>query len=319
MKRVIQQFIAIILLLSAFSCKKEPVTGVSLPSSLDVAVDKTVTLTPTIMPENAHNKTVTWETSNCEVATVNDGNVTGVAAGHAIVTVITQDGGKKATCLVKVYQVIEPEMVFVDGGTFTMGCTDDECVNHELPDHSVTLSDFKIAKYTITQKEWKAIMNSNPSFSQDDLKPVTMVGWNDILMYIQKLNVLTGKNYRLPTEAEWEFAARGGNKSEGYKYSGSNNVDEVAWYNGKTYQVGLKKPNELGIYDMSGNVFEVCSDWYGVYTDVPLTNPTGPSSGTGRVARGGNYGNFASFCRVASRTSPNNLKAQNVGFRLVHP
>jgi len=321
MSRKIYQLIVIaLLLIVAISCKKEPVAGVKLEERfITLAVGRTATLTVIIIPDNAANQTVSWESSDIKVASVDNGKVTAKAVGKATITVTTQDGNFTAICEVTVLQPIEPEMVLVEGGTFTMGCTDDECASHELPTHKITLSNFNIGKYTITQKEWKAIMNFNPSYSKDDEKPVTMVDWNDIQSYIQKLNTLTGKNYRLPTEAEWEYAARGGNKSENYKYSGSDNVDEVAWYDGKTYPVGLKKPNELDIYDMSGNVFEVCGDWYGVYTDAPQTNPTGPATGTGRIARGGNYNNMAFYCRVVSRVSPKNLKAQNAGFRLVHP
>ena len=138
----------------------------------------------------------------------------------------------------------------------------------------------------------------------------------------KKLNAITGKTFRLPTEAEWEYAARGGSKSKDYKYSGSNNIDDVAWYDGnssyKTHEVGTKAPNELGLYDMSGNVWEWCSDWYGEYSSSTQTNPTGPTSGSYRVLRGGSWDSYAEFCRVSYRSSytPADRYSYN-GLRLV--
>jgi formylglycine-generating enzyme required for sulfatase activity len=186
-------------------------------------------------------------------------------------------------------------MVFVEGGTFTMGCTSEnerECRDDDKPAHSVTVGDFYIAKYEVTQRLWKAVMGSDHKrlrFAGDDL-PVQNITWSNIQYFIKKLNELTGKNYRLPTEAEWEYAARGGNKSKGYKYSGSNNIDDVTWryddYNQERRPVGTKQPNELGIYDMSGNVSEWVNDWFGGYTADAKTNPQGPESGSERVYRG---------------------------------
>jgi formylglycine-generating enzyme required for sulfatase activity len=185
-------------------------------------------------------------------------------------------------CLQSYAQTIpDIEMVFVKGGTFTMGCTaeqGDDCFDNEEPAHKVTLSDFYIGKYEVTQAQWKAVTGNNPSkFNGCDNCPVEGVSWNDIQEFIKKLNAKTGLNYRLPTEAEWEYAARGGAQSRGYKYSGSNSVDEVAWYYGnsgnETHPAGTKKANELGIYDMSGNVYEWCNDWYGAYNSEAQTNP----------------------------------------------
>jgi len=199
----------------------------------------------------------------------------------------------------------EPEMVFVQGGTFKMGSN--EGINDGKPVHSVTLSSFEIGKYEVTQAQWKAIMGYNPSnFKGDDL-PVENVSWDDVQDFLQKLNVKTGKKYRLPTEAEWEFAARGGNKSKGYTYSGSNTLNDVAWLsdnsNSKTHVVGSLKANELDIYDMSGNVWEWCSDWYdeNYYKNSPTQNPKGPNNGDTRVLRGGSWYFNSDVCRVANR------------------
>ena len=218
------------------------------------------------------------------------------------------------------------EMVFVQGGTFTMGCTSEQgkdCKKDEKPAHQVTVSDFYIGKYEVTQAQWQVIMGSNPSrFQKGDNYPVEKVSWNDVQEFIRKLNTQTGKNYRLPTEAEWEFAARGGNGSMGYKYSGSNIAGDVAWYVDdsklETNTVGTKSPNELGIYDMSGNVSEWCSDCYGYYNSNAQTNPQGPSSRIDRVLRGGGWGNKARSVRTTYRirSAPGN-RSFSIGFRLV--
>ena len=200
-------------------------------------------------------------------------------------------------------------MVYVEGGTFTMGATAEQkkTTKSEKPTHSVTLSSFYIGKYEVTQSLWKAVMGSNPSRFEGDNLPVERVSWNDCQTFLRKLNAMTGQNFRLPTEAEWEFAARGGNRNRGYQYSGSNVLSDVAWYDdnsgSKTHNVGTKAPNELGIYDMSGNVWEWCQDWYGDYHGYSQTNPTGPSSASGRVNRGGSWYNYARYCRVAVRGS----------------
>ena len=218
------------------------------------------------------------------------------------------------------------EMVYVKGGTFTMGATAEQgsdAFSNEKPTHSVTVSDFYIGKYEITQAQWIAVMGSNPSNFQGDNLPVEKVSWNDIQEFIQKLNAQTGKKFRLPTEAEWEYAARGGSQSKGYKYSGSNNISDVAWYednsNSKTHPVGQKTPNELGIYDMSGNVYEWCQDWYNssAYSSSSQTNPTGPSSGSYRVLRGGSWFNGAGNCRVSNRGGYTpDYRSNSYGFRL---
>ena len=218
------------------------------------------------------------------------------------------------------------EMVYVAGGTFTMGASDSEpeVVSGEKLAHSVTLSSYYIGKYEVTQKQWVEIMGSNPSNFKGDNLPVENVSWDDIQEFIRKLNARTGKNYRLPTEAEWKFAARGGNSSRGYKYSGSDNLDAVAWYYGnsgnKTHAVGTKSPNELGIYDMTGNVSEWCQDWYGenYYSHSPSSNPQGPSSGSGRVLGCGSWLSDARSSRVSCRGSAApDFRYGDHGFRLV--
>ena len=190
-----------------------------------------------------------------------------------------------------------------------MGATSEQgsdAYDSEKPVHSVTLSDYYIGETEVTQELWTAVMGNNPSYySGYPKRPVEDVTWNDCQEFVKKLNQLTGKNFRLPTEAEWEYAARGGKKSKGYKYSGSNTIDDVAWYTNnsgsKTHDVKTKQANELGIYDMSGNVYEWCQDWYGSYSSSSQTNPTGPSSGSYRVRRGGSWYDTAGYCRVSYR------------------
>ena len=185
------------------------------------------------------------------------------------------------------------DMMMVKAGTFTMGATSEmeDPESNEKPTHQVTLTnDYYIGKTEVTQALWKAVMGNNPSYFKGDNLPVAKVSWDDCQKFISKLNSLTGQNFRLPTEAEWEFAARGGNNSNHYQYSGSNELGDVAWHDGnsggKTHVVATKQPNELGIYDMNGNVSEWCSDWYGNYSSSSQTNPTGPNSGSCRVLRG---------------------------------
>ena len=216
-------------------------------------------------------------------------------------------------------------MVKVEGSTFTMGATPEQgndAYEYERPAHQVTLSDYYIGRYEVTQKEWQAVMGDNPSKFYGDNLPVDYVSGNDCQDFINKLNQLTGLKFRLPTEAEWEFAARGGKQSKSYKYSGSDNAKNIAWYvknsGSKPHQVGTKEPNELGIYDMSGNVGEWCGDWYGRYSSSAQTNPTGPSSGSARVLRGGSWYLYASNCRVSFRGSGDPLgRFYASGFRVV--
>ena len=228
---------------------------------------------------------------------------------------------------------VEFKMVYVEGGTFMMGAQnsdpkspnyDGEALDDESPVHEVELSDYYIGETQVTQALWKAVMGNNPSvFTVDDDFPVETVSWDDIVeKFIPALNKKTGRTFRLPTEAEWEYAARGGNKSKGHMYSGSDEIDEVAWYmgnsGGETHPVKGKKANELGLYDMSGNVWEWCSDWFGFYSSGAQTNPQGPDKGLRRVLRGGSFGYEARYCRVSSRIpcTPN-TSSYIVGFRLV--
>lgn len=203
-------------------------------------------------------------------------------------------------------------MVKVEGGTFTMGATSEQgsqADSDEKPTHQVTLSDYMIGKTEVTQEQWEAVMGSNPSRYKGSNLPVESVSWNECQEFIKKLNSLTGLSFRLPTEAEWEYAARGGAKSRGYKYSGSNDIDAVAWCyskdsnSSKTHTVATKQANELGLYDMSGNVYEWCSDWSGDYSASHQTNPAGPSTGSIRVIRGGSWCSDVWFCQVSDRLS----------------
>jgi formylglycine-generating enzyme required for sulfatase activity len=239
------------------------------------------------------------------------------------------------------------EMVSVAGGTFTMGCTSeqgDACWNDdEIPSHSVTLSGYYIGKYEVTQGLWKAVMGSLPDPSRllptftwgyglGDNYPIYVVSWNDAQTFIKTLNNKSGKTYRLPTEAEWEFAARGGNSSRGYKYSGSDTLENVAWYrentgtsgsaNYGTRPVGTKSPNELGIYDMSGNVSEWVNDEFDAYSSNAQTNPTGPLNGYGNVFRGGGWSDISpsrygkDHYRVSARDRADFRLSSDLGFRL---
>jgi formylglycine-generating enzyme required for sulfatase activity len=200
------------------------------------------------------------------------------------------------------------DMVRIEGGVFTMGGTreqGEEAFDDEKPSHKVAVSSFYMAKYPITQEQWEAVMGSNPSHFKGEKLPVDSVSWYDCLEFIKKLSEVTGKHFRLPTEAEWEFAARGGKKGKRYKYSGGNILNQVGWYNensnGTSHQVGLKSPNELGLYDMSGNIWEWVQDWKGEYTECEQENPTGPEVGMEKVCRGGGWNREIDRARVSYR------------------
>ncbi len=231
---------------------------------------------------------------------------------------------------------IEFDIVYVKGGTFQMGATSEQGRDYdsdERPVHSVTLSDYYIGKFEVTQGLWEKVMGT--TIHEQRIKagysstngvgsdyPMYYVNWEEAQEFCKKLSQLTGKTYVLPTEAQWEYAARGGVKSKGYKYSGSNTIGNVAWYDDNssesTHPVGTKQPNELGIYDMSGNVWEWCSDWYGSYSSESQSNPTGPSTGSYRVLRVGSWSSDAWYCRVSNRGSLNpSSRDYYIGFRVV--
>ena len=228
------------------------------------------------------------------------------------------------------------DMVYVEGGTFQMGATSEQGRDYysdEIPVHSVTLSDYYIGKFEVTQGLWEKVMGT--TIHEQRIKagysstngvgsdyPMYYVNWEEAQEFCKKLSQLTGKTYVLPTEAQWEYAARGGVKSRGYKYSGSNTIGNVAWYSdnssSSTRPVATKQPNELGLYDMSGNVWEWCSDWDGYYSSESQSNPTGPSTGSRRVLRGGSWGYYAGGCRVSYRIGNYpSYRNFNYGFRVV--
>ena len=232
----------------------------------------------------------------------------------------------KENVLKKIVNNIINNMVYVEGGTFMMGATAEQksdAFKNEKPAHQVTLSSYSIGKYEVTQEEWEAVMGSTPSEFKGTKRPVEKVSWDDCQEFIRKLNAMTGKRFRLPTEAEWEFAARGGNKSRGYKYAGGNTIDDVAWYGNNSddhpHNVGTKSPNELGLYDMCGNVWEWCEDWLDKYSKKLQTNPKGPSEGFFRVIRGGSWFLNAGDCRVSRRYgSMPDFRDYLIGLRLAH-
>ena len=220
---------------------------------------------------------------------------------------------------------INMKMIWVEGGEFMMGCTSEQsdCGSDETNVRRVKVDGFYIGMLEVTQAQWKAVMGTNPSYFKGDNLPVEQVSWEEAMEFCRLLSNKTGKTYTLPTEAQWEYAARGGKKNDGTKYAGSNMVDAVAWYTdnsgSSTHPCGTKRANALGIYDMSGNVWEWCKDWYSSsYTSYDTNNPTGPSSGSSRVDRGGSWSNYAGYCRVANRINfTPGYRYSNLGFRVV--
>ena len=248
--------------------------------------------------------------------------IVAVVIGLAIAGVVTLTGKPEAVTAAqcsqrtdangnKVFTIgdVEFTMIKVEGGTFTMGATSElgsDSFGDEKPTYSVTLSSYYIGQTEVTQALWQAVMGSNPSdYFKGSRRPVENVSWDDCQQFINRLNSLTGEQFKLPTEAQWEYAARGGRKSRGYKYAGSSDIGDVAWYTDNSgsqlHDVATKQANELGLYDMSGNVWEWCSDWYGDYSSGSVSDPVGPSSGSGRVGRGGSWYYEAWGCCVSSR------------------
>ena len=290
----------------------------------DVNADGSVNVSDVTALVNQIIGSGSYSAQACDVNGDGEVNVSDVTA---LVNLIINGGGESEDSN-QTFTVngVSFDMIAVEGGTFTMGATAEQAsdaYSDEKPTHQVTLSSYYIGKTEVTQELWQAVMGSNPSgFSGANL-PVEKVSWEDCQIFIAILNELTGKYFRLPTEAEWEYAARGGSKSQGYKYSGSNTVDDVAWYpsnsSSKTHPVATKAPNELGIYDMSGNVLEWCSDWYSssYYSSSSQYNPTGPASGSRRVYRGGSWGSSARLCRVSYRDyNGPSYSYYNLGLRL---
>lgn len=268
-------------------------------------------------------------------------------AGHNIVywDALTEWGEFDHDIMVKISlrplsQVIQANgisftMVYVQGGTFVMGATleqGNDAVENERS-HVVKLSSYYISQTEVTQELWNAVMGENRSFFLGTGQPVNLVSYQDITTFISRLNLITGLNFNLPTEAEWEFAARGGKKSQGYKYAGGNNLRAVAWFGqkenetydngnseGHSHMVATKQPNELGLYDMSGNLWEWCRDYYGDYPTTEQTDPTGPKEGKYRVVRGGSFYSRAAYCRVSTRSANTpESRLTHTGFRLSLP
>lgn len=255
---------------------------------------------------------------------INDTNGDGQVSITDITTLIDQLLDINLTSQRYVANGVPFTMVIVRGGSFVMGTNDQasEANFDEFPAHQVTLSTYSIGQTQVTQELWEAVMDYNPSLGViNPQNPVENVSWFECRQFINALNTLTGCQFRLPTEAEWEFAARGGNKSKHYKYSGSNNYDEVAWCelnsNDRTQPVGTKKANELGIYDMSGNVWEWCYDWWAMYSSESCIDPTGPETGTDRICRGGCMEGHVRFCRIGYRQyySPETAR-RDLGLRI---
>jgi formylglycine-generating enzyme required for sulfatase activity len=343
-----------------------PVIGINLDKdTLSLINGERETLTATINPVNADDKTVTWSSSKTSVATVNKGVVTAVSSGVTVITVTTADGGKTAKCNVYVYikgtSTQGVEMMQIPAGNFIMGQ-----IGIAAPTHSVTLSGFYMGKYQVTQEQYQAVIGTNPSdfktattsvtgeSGTPEKLPVENVSWYDALVFCNKLSVNEGltpaysiggstdpavwgtvptnsdttwdaviivsgsTGYRLPTEAQWEYACRAGTTTA---YNTGDTVsDNTGWYGSdKTHRVGLKPANAFGLYDMHGNVFEWCWDWYGVYVSAGQTNPTGASTGSSRVIRGGSWlNNSAGNLRSAYRGQyyPNSV-CMDLGFRII--
>ena len=287
----------------------------SAPSDLQIRLSKEAVAAASNANDVMQDNIFASSTSSLQSAPTSSGfsSTSSVSSGNNEISIPVKNG-------------ITIDMVKVEAGTFMMGATYEmqKPYDDEKPVHQVTLTNnYYMGKYEVTQSLWQVVMGSNPSkFKGDDL-PVERVSWNDCQEFISKLNSMTGRKFRLPTEAEWEYAARGGKKSRGCQYSGSSNISKVAWYDDgnsgrKTHPVGTKQANELGIFDMTGNVLEWCQDKYGLYSRSSQTNPTGAVNGSDRVSRGGNCGYDARSCVSSQRFhAPPGIRTGDFGFRLV--
>ena len=286
----------------------------SAPSDLQIRLSKEAVAAVSNANDVLQDNVSTSSTSSSQSATTSSGfsSTSSVSFGSNEISIPVKNG-------------ITIDMMKVEAGTFMMGATSEmqDPYGDEKPVHQVTLTnDYYMGKYEVTQALWQAVMGSNPSEFKGDNLPVENVSWDDCQDFISKLNSMTGRKFRLPTEAEWEYAARGGNKSRGYQYSGSSKISDVAWYDGnsgsKTRLVGTKQANELGIYDMSGNVWEWCQDRYGSYISSSQTNPTGAVSGSYRVYRGGSWYFDSECCRSSGRgIGTPDISCSIIGLRLV--
>ena len=288
----------------------------SAPSDLQIRLSKEAVAAASnandVIQDNVSTSSTSSSSTQSATTSSDFSSISSVSSGSNEISIPVKNG-------------ISIDMVKVEAGTFMMGATSEMQYpeDDEKPVHQVTLTnDYYMGKYEVTQALWQVVMGSNPSkFKGDDL-PVEQVSWNDCQEFISKLNSMTGRMFRLPSEAEWEYAARGGKKSRGYQYSGSSNISDVAWYcensAEKTHPVGTKQANELGLYDMTGNVWEWCQDWYGSYVSSSQTNPTGAVSGSCRVIRDGSWYGFARNCRSSIRgyDAPDN-RNDSLGLRLV--
>lgn len=283
----------------------------SSPSNLQITLVKDIVTSNQVVPKE-------------NIQEVASSNPNGISSANSPSSKSNVTKPKSITIHLK--KGISIEMMKVEAGSFIMGATSEKEVSDEdeKPAHEVVVShNYYLGKYEVTQEVWKAVMGNvyNPSKFKGANLPVEMVSWQDCQKFIAKLNRMTGLQFRFPTEAEWEFAARGGKESKGYQYCGSDNIADVAWSsansNSKTHPVGMKKANELGLYDMSGNVMEWCQDWYGRYGSLSQKDPTGSYVGTLRINRGGCWSSYPRFCRSSSRNKlqPDD-RYSNLGFRL---
>jgi formylglycine-generating enzyme required for sulfatase activity len=309
--------------------------AVAAPAVVDTASAKAVVDTAAAKAASVDSAHVDTAAARAAVvdsaAAVDSAAVKAAAVDSAAVKPVVKPAAPKAAEVArppKVYPIVKPEieMVLVKGGKFKMGCADEQenCVNDERPRHEVLLKDFYIGKYPVTQKQWWSVMGVNPSYREGENLPVEQVSWDDVQEFIKRLNVITGKTYRLPTEAEWEYAARGGARGLGKKFSGHEYLYDVAWYDynsfGLTQRVGTKEPNELGVYDMLGNVWEWVGDWYDrfYYRESQLKNPSGPKYGNDRVIRGCSFNSEEGHCRESLRNyNKPGSRTIYLGFRLV--